>query len=891
MAVRECVRRACARGIVLVSAFALSVTAHAQRLPGGVTPQHYALTITPNLDKATFAGTERIEVVLAAPARTITLNAAEIEFGAVRAYQWPSGLIIDYAPRKNWKSTLPPSPDLTKLDSAPQTATITLDASKEQATFTFPHELPAGPVSLEITYTGKLNDKLRGFYLSRGNGRSYGVTQFEATDARRAFPCFDEPALKATFSVTLVVNAGDTAISNMQVVSDTPGPMAGRHTVVFAETPKMSTYLVAWLVGDFECKKAKSDGVPIRACATPDKVKLTKTALETAKWTLHYYDKYFGIKYPMRKLDMVAIPDFESGAMENFGCITYRETEMLVDQKNGTLAARKEVATTVAHEISHQWFGDLVTPAWWDDLWLNEGFATWMETKAAGLEHPDWELAQETASDLNHTLDTDAEGATHAVRARAETPDEINALFDDISYGKAGAVIDMVEHWVSEEVFRRGVQQYLAAHLYGNATAEDFWTTQARVSGLPVDKVMRSFVDQPGVPLIQVENSSVTQQRFEISGATQHAEPEQWTIPVCFKGAACSLLTPDSPNTPAPIPNSATPFVFADAAGKGYYRTQYPAKDFAAIVANAETALTPPERIGLLGDRWALMRAGLGTVGDYLDTVLAMKHDTDPTVMATALARVESITQRVATPADRDRLYAVIRREFGPVYAALGGPSKHESSDHADVREALFEMLGEAKDPNVLAEAKVIAAQLFVGQKSADPMLGDAAIALSTPEGNPAMYDKLQHIAQSTGDPDFREAALHALTRFDAPALVDRTLHYAVSDAVRSQDSWQLIALLLERPETQDQAWDFIQKHWAEVQRKSTESSGERIVESAGAFCSVEKRDAVAAFFGAHPVESAQRPLAKSLERIDDCVRLRETQEPKLREWLDAHHS
>ena len=241
-----------------------------------------------------------------------------------------------------------------------------------------------------MTYTGILNDKLRGFYLSKTKLRNYGVTQFEATDARRAFPCFDEPALKATFDVTLVVDAGDTAISNTKMVRDTPGPVAGKHTVAFATTPKMSTYLVAWLVGDFQCSEGKSDGVPIRACATPDKVKLTEFALDAAKWDLKYYDKYFGIKYPLAKLDLVAIPDFEAGAMENFGCITFRETEMLVDAKDGALPAKKEVATTVAHEMAHQWFGDLVTPAWWDNLWLNEGFATWMESKAAAKWQPKW---------------------------------------------------------------------------------------------------------------------------------------------------------------------------------------------------------------------------------------------------------------------------------------------------------------------------------------------------------------------------------------------------------------------------------------------------------------------------------------------------------------------
>jgi len=304
------------------------VRVNAQRLPGGVRPEHYSLTITPDLKAATFSGSERIDVVLDRPASAITLNAAEIEFGAVKALEG------DYTPKS-------------------QTATVTLDKVKEQATLTFAHPLDAGPVTLQIEYTGILNNKLRGFYLSKTKARSYGVTQFEATDARRAFPSFDEPALKATFDVKLVVDAGDTVISNTQMVSDTPGPVAGQHAVAFATTPKMSTYLVAWLVGDFICTEGKSDGVPIRACATPDKVALTKFALETAKWTLHYYDKYFGIKYPMAKLDMVAIPDFESWAMENFGCITYREPEMLVDEKNGTLPAKKDVATTVAHEIAH----------------------------------------------------------------------------------------------------------------------------------------------------------------------------------------------------------------------------------------------------------------------------------------------------------------------------------------------------------------------------------------------------------------------------------------------------------------------------------------------------------------------------------------------------------
>ena len=890
-----------------------STGALAQRLPGGVRPTHYALTIAPDLAKARFAGSETIEVVLDNPASSITLNAAEIEFGSVRGYAGVGGLIV---PPQVVVPIGTPTPFDVKLGKQPHVAKVTLDPVNEQATLLFDDPLPAGPVTLEIAYTGILNDKLRGFYLSKTKTQSYGVTQFEATDARRAFPCFDEPALKATFDVTLVIDTADMAISNTQVVSDRPGSDGGKHAVTFATTPKMSTYLLAWLVGNFKCSEGKQDGVPIRACATPDKMELTKFALDAAKWDLKYYDNYFGIKYPMAKLDLVAIPDFEAGAMENFGCLTFRETEMLVGEKDGALPAKKAVAETVAHEMAHQWFGDLVTPAWWDNLWLNEGFATWMESKAAAKWQPKWNYDQDVAVEVNHVLDEDAGRTTRPIRQRAETPAEINELFDDIAYGKAGAVIGMVENWVGDETFQKGVRAYLGAHEYGNATAEDFWDTLTKVSGLPVDKVMRSFVDKLGVPEVVVVrhadgSEGLDQRPFQwVSGkgdtthSTQISNGDGWTITVCVKTMGrqdCRVVVPTGGpigmiDAAAPSRKRETPsdFFYANAGDKGYYRTAYRAEDWKAIVPNVETALTPPERIGLLGDEWALMRAGQPgdysrTVGDVLDLVLAVKQDPNATVLDNALGRVRVIESQIATDADRERLHAVVRREFGPVLGALGGPRRRESDDHADLRETLFEALGDAGDPAVQAEAESETKQLFSGQKPGDPMLADAAVSLATINGTTEMYERLQQVAAKATDPDLKEAALHALTRFRAPELVMRTLMYAVSDEVRNQDSWTLIAMLLERRETQDLAWEFVEQHWDQIERKATENSGARIVEAAGAFCTVEKRDEVGSFFAAHAVEGAARTLEKTMDSINDCIQVRAAQEPALRGWLDAH--
>ena len=836
--------------------------AHAQRLSNNVKPEHYALTLAPDLKAATFHGEETIDVTLVSPANAITLNAIEIKFGSVTI----NG----------------------------QTATVSLDEKSEQATFTVPQQLAAGPAAIKISYEGMLNNELRGFYLSKTAKRNYAVSQFESTDARRAFPSFDEPAMKATYDVTLIIDKGDTAISNTNVVADNAGPGADKHTVKFATTPKMSTYLVAFLVGDFTCISGESDGVPIRACATPDKVELGRFALEGAKFFLHYYDNYFGIKYPMPKLDMIAIPDFEAGAMENFGAITYRETAMLVDDKTASLGDKENVALDVAHEMAHQWFGDMVTMAWWNNLWLNEGFATWMEHKPVNAWKPEWNIPQGEASSLDGIMNFDSTTTTHPIRMKADTPEEINQQFDGITYQKGGAVLAMVESYLGEETFRKGVHNYLQAHMYGNATAEDFWSAQTANSGKPVDKIMSSFIVQPGVPLLSfgAESdgaASVSQSRFYLSSKVKPESEQTWTIPVCMKSgtaAKCELLS-DAATQQVKIPKGA--FLFADARARGYYRMLYTPEKQKRLDAAVESGLTPDERILMLGNEWAMVRSDHAKVGDYLDLVEAVSGDTNSQVIGDALGTLGAIQTRIADKQQTEQMHAWARKTFRPLYDKVKTPSAKDTADRLQLRATLFATLVGAKDPEAIAEAKQLAEKFLADPASMDPTLGQTTVALAARNGDAAYYEQLKSVAETSKDPQVSTGALYLLAQFQDPTLARQTLDYAVSGKVRNQDAFILLLIEMQIPETRDAAWDFIQNNWDKVQAQLTTASGGAIVGSVGAFCDAAHRDQAVAFFDAHKVPSASRALPRAVNMINDCIDLKAAQNANLQEWLAAN--
>jgi aminopeptidase N len=853
---------------LLAVALIVATPAAAQRLSGTVIPDHYTLSFEPDLAKETFRGRESIRVTLTEPTTSITLHAAEITFGEVTI---TSG-------------------------GRTQTATVTTDAKSETATLTVPQRLAEGRATIQIAYNGILNDQLRGFYISKANGRKYAASQMEATDARRAFPSFDEPIYKATYDISMTVPVGDTAISNGRIVSDTSGPTPGTHTLTFARTARMSSYLVALLVGDFVCREGSADGTPIRVCSTPDKRDLTGFALEAATRQLKFYNAYFGIKYPFGKLDIIGVPDFSAGAMENIGAITFRERLLLIDPATASIGAKKRVAGVISHEIAHQWFGDLVTMKWWDDIWLNEGFATWMANKPLAAWKPEWRVDLDDAADTQDALGIDALKSTRAIRMKVETPEEINEVFDGIAYQKTAAVLRMIETYVGAEAFRKGVASYLKKHAYSNAAGEDFWGEVARVTGKPVDRIMRSFVDQMGAPVLSVRNSC-SQNKTEID-LTVHRflgtpgpspAPQTWTLPVCLKAsggqARCELID----RAERTIQMNACGSAFANADSRGYYFTDYTADTVGGFAKNP-ASLTASERISLLGDEWWMVRAGRHDIDLFLDLAAAMANDETPVVTETIANRLASIGDDIADATERARYQAWIRARFGPALAALGLPGPAgDAEDRQGRRGTLLHLVGvTGNDPEVQRKARELAMQYISDQSSIPSTLAPNVLQVAAVGGDATLYERYLTQMKAPGvQPEQYYRYFRALPWFSDPSLVKRTLELAMSSDVRSQDASTLIGSLLTQKWSNDLAWEFTKTQWPTMLKTlNIFQAIPDIVGSFSAFCSVTRANEVKDFLAKNSVPAVARAAQQAVERIENCVALDMRQSTPFAAWL-----
>jgi len=856
----------------LVLTFSLAV---AQRLPENARPENYKLTFTPDLDKAKFEGDETISLRMLKPGSEITLNAVDIDFHDVTI---TSG-------------------------GATQKAKVTPEKEKEMVVLSVEKPLAAGPVTVRITYSGILNDEMRGLYLGKDDhGRKYAASQFEATDARRAFPSFDEPDYKATFDITAVADKGLAAISNQKIVSDTPGP-GNKQTVRFATTAKMSSYLAALVVGNFEYIEGESDGIPIRVYSTPGKKEMGTFALDVASNVLKYYDHYFGIKYPYGKLDLIGLPDFSAGAMENTGCITFREVILLIDEKQGSVGLKKEIASVIAHEMAHQWFGDLVTMKWWDDIWLNEGFATWMSSKPIQSWKAEWNFNLDDVSDTAGTLNLDSLANTRPIHQAAETPAEIQELFDGIAYGKAAAVLRMLESYLGEETFRAGVNAYLQQHRYANATAGDFWDAQAKTSKKAVDSIMPTWVKQAGVPILNVKaqcsgnstNVTLTQQRYYYDRSKFEAANDQlWQIPLCLRGSAngreakCELMTKKEETLTLP---GCSTWVLTNAGATGYYRTAFSADAVRALATDAETKLTPAERITVANDIWASVRVGRQPVGDYLAFARGLQPDRNRAVVEDLLGGLHSIGEYLVSDGDRDEYRNWLRQYLSPAMKDVGyEPKPGESDEQRTLRSRLFDALGyDARDPETLEEARKIADKALADPASVDTEMAGGAFALAALNGDSAFYDRVMAATKNPKSPELYYTYLFTLPRFSDPKLLQRTLDFAISPDVRSQDSLRVITTVMRNPAGRELAWDFVRSHWDAVAKAGGPFASAEVVGATGVFCDTGMRDQVTEFFSAHKVAAAERTYKQSIERINNCVDFKSQQEPQLASWLGQH--
>jgi puromycin-sensitive aminopeptidase len=858
---------AAAAGVLLAP-----VPARAQRLPGTVTPEHYDLAFNIHLARSRFDGRTGIDVRVAQPTTTIRLNALDL---SIRTATIAAG-------------------------GRTQTASVTMNRGDETATLTVPAAVPAGPARIEIAYDAMLNQNLRGLYESRTDERTYAVTQFESTDARRAFPCFDEPAFKATFSLTVTAARGDIAISNGRMTSDTPGPLPTQHTMTFSPTAKMSSYLVALAVGDFQCLDGGADGIPIRICATPDKKDLGHIALEASQRVMSYLNRYNTIRYPFGKLDVVAVPDFAAGAMENTGAIFYRETDLLADSRTASLAARKNIYSILAHEMAHQWFGDLVTMAWWDDLWLNESFATWMAPRAVAALEPGWHMDVEAAEESQIALNLDALGATHPIHVDVSTPSEIESVFDRISYEKGASVLRMLESYVGPEVFQKGVNAYLERHKYANATSEDFLGAIEAASGKPVARVIGTFVLQPGVPELDVTAActdgrqavTLTQRRFTFDASANGTSRERWQIPVCMKtadGGRPSCLVFSEPTQTVESGGACAPWVFANAGGKGYYRTAYPPEMLRSLARDAERSLTAPERLSLVSDEWALVRAGRHTVANYLDLASGFGREPIAGVLSAIVERFDFIGEYLAADATRAPFRSFVGKLLDPAYSAIGFDRRPaDSEDDRSLRNVVLDALGLiAEEPQVVGRARDAVSKALDGSSPLDPILANTLVTIAASHGDAALFDAFRTAAAKASNPQEHYRYLYALADFRDPALVQRALELTATPEIRSQDAAIYLASFFQNEAARDRAWTFVKGRWSELEPKVTISLGDiALVSSLSSFCSAESRDDIRGFFTEHELPAAARALRQTIERIDNCIATRQRQQPALAEWL-----
>ncbi|MGH2540015.1 MAG: M1 family metallopeptidase [Actinomycetota bacterium] len=834
------------------------------RLPRTVVPSRYDLALTPDLEAFTFSGEEDIAVEVHERVTEIVVNALDIEIDAGRLRDDDGGEIA-----------------VTR---------VALDPELQRATLTLERPAEPGSWTLHLGFRGELNDQLHGFYRSTyvddEGTHTIATTQFEAADARRAFPGWDEPDIKAVFGITLIVPDGMVALSNGPEIERAPAG-DGSVRVRFADTMAMSTYLVAFVVGRLELTEPVDvDGVPLRLVHLPGKGDLASFALEAGAFSLRFFTEYYGIPYPDRKVDFVAIPDFAQGAMENTGLITYRESLLLVDPDHATQPELENIADVVAHELAHQWFGNLVTMRWWNGIWLNEAFATFMALLTVDAWRPDWEQWNTFARATTSAKEVDALGSTRAIEYPVHSPDDASGMFDVLTYQKGAAILRMLEQYLGAERFRDGIRLYLARHAYGNTETHDLWHAIEESSGEPVRRIMDQWIWQGGYPLLTASPDEsgvrIGQRRFLADGGEDHAV---WDVPLRVRsldGHESSVLVPADGTVVPEDPDAA---VVVNAGGSSFVRVRYEGALLERLVERSSD-VSPIERYGLVDDHWSAVASGAASASEFV-AASARYGDEDDLSVWQVLLQGLGWCDRFLDGEPRERLRAFVRRLVAPAMDRLGWEADADELDRVRaLRGALLQGLGVlGADPDAEAAAREFEAEARAG-KPVDASLAAAAVNVVAANGDGTDYEHFWQAYLESPTPQERYRYLFALPMFRDPALMDRTLEATFGEEIRSQDAPFVFAYSLINRDLGDRAWGVLRERWNAAETRFPSQLTVRMAEGVRYLTLPEQVAEAEAFFAEHPIPQSVKMLEQVLERQRVAAALRERATPDLEHYF-----
>ena len=847
------------------------------KLPKEVIPLEYCVRIVPDIDRFTFTGTETVKLSVRSPVRQLVLNTLDLK-------------ITD-----------------ASLDSkALPDSAITIDKKNELLTLALPSDVATGDHTLALSFAGKINQQGQGLfympYQEQGSGAKKVMlgTQFEATDARRFFPCWDEPVFRAHFQLTTVVPENWLAVSNMPIESEKAA--TGGKEVHFAATPPMSSYLNVFVAGELDLIESRSGPTQLRVIATKGKAEMGRYALEATAQILKYYNDYFGVPYPFPKLDQIALPGGFGGAMENWGGITYFESALLFDPKNSSAETKQNIYEVLAHEMAHQWFGDLVTMAWWDNLWLNEGFASWMGTKCSAHFNPQWEVwlrrnlprdpTRRVGIAKEQAMEGDARSTTHPIQQPIATEAEANSAFDDITYKKGQSFLRMLESFLGEDVFREGIRQYIAKHKYSNSTTADLWDALSEASKKPVGEIAAGWTEQPGFPVVKVKREedgkvSLKQERFTVN--FKNAAPLEWKIPLTYLivgGVPGTLLMTGKTDKLQNIP--ADRALKLNVNGAGNYRVEYDESSW-NLLLQALPNLGVEDRVNLLSDAWALVQANRAPVSLYFGLVAKLPASTELAEREQLINVLDFVNQLLIGSPEREKFQSYARSLLRPTFETLGWePKAGEPPSAGNLRASLVTALGDFDDQEIIAGCRERFAKYLTGPHSLAPDLRPAVFAIVGRYADDKTWNQLHELGLKTTSVEEMQNYYNALAGAIDSKLVKRTLPIALTDELPTSRAIFLVSKVAHDSDHPDMAWAFAKANMKALLAKTDALGANRYAPSLFTFFSEDSRATELKTY-AHtnlPAESAPE-VAKAVDEIQFRSEFKARLAGQLSAWID----